>query len=176
MVWVLLLVVLAVWTVFCEEQLQRRLKCKYHHWSSPGYSVWILTSRGHERFVKSSSQLWHCEPHFFVSREGRQFQWCVSRIFTICGGKSRVKDHKVRTMSKRRLNFQACIGKPLFHRYGHLCEEGDHQRRQNLDFHSWTTNARKVWRPDLRLELKFLVHGGKMYKIVVWLSTSSRVS
>ena len=39
----------------------------------------------------SSSQLWHCELQFLVAREGRQPQWCVSRIFKICRGKSRAK-------------------------------------------------------------------------------------
>ena len=49
--------------------------------SFPGCSVWILISRGHERFVNE------------------------------------IQAHKIRTMSKRRLNLQACVGKPLPPRY-----------------------------------------------------------
>ena len=39
----------------------------------------------------SSSQLWHRELQFLVAREGRQPQWCVSRIFKTCRGKSRAR-------------------------------------------------------------------------------------
>ena len=56
--------------------------------SSPGYSVWILISRGHERFVneihRHNSDIVNYS--FSLAREGMQTQWCVSRIFKTCRG------------------------------------------------------------------------------------------
>ena len=47
--------------------------------SSPGYSVWILISRGHERFVDE------------IHRHNSDIVNYVFRIFQTCRGKSRAK-------------------------------------------------------------------------------------
>ena len=46
--------------------------------SSPGYSAWILISRGHERFVNEIHR--HNSDIVNYAREGVQPQCCVSRI------------------------------------------------------------------------------------------------
>ena len=114
--------------------------------SSPGY--WILISRGHERFVNEI----HRHYSDIVSYSSS------SRIFQTCRGKS-----------KRRLNFQACIGKPLPPRYGqrrqqqsyintskskvHLREERDHQGGHNLDYNSWMPEMQEgfIWDSHLQV-------------------------
>ena len=45
---------------------------------SPGYSAWILISRGHERFVNEIHR--HNSHIVNYAHEGMQPQWCVSRI------------------------------------------------------------------------------------------------
>ena len=86
---------------------------------SPGYSVWILISRGHERFVneihRHNSDIMNYSSSLRAKDENLND---VLRIFQTCRGKSRARLTRFEQCLKRRLNLQACIGKPLPPRYG----------------------------------------------------------
>ena len=66
------------------------LQCKYHHWvhQDNPYGFWqvVVTKDLWMKFVVKTRTSW---TQFLVARERRQPQWCVSRIFRTCRGKSR---------------------------------------------------------------------------------------
>ena len=61
--------------------------------SSPGYSVRVLTSRGHERFLneihRHNSAIVNYSSSLRTKEENPQL--CVFRIFQTCRGKSRAR-------------------------------------------------------------------------------------
>ena len=150
------------------------MKCKYHHWVHQRLRMDFDKSWSRQICEwNSSSQLWHCELQFLVAREGRQPQWCVSRIFKTCRGKSRAKLTRFEQCQNEGWTFKHASGNRCLHDTGtpsllekqqrrqrqqqrqqqsyvntskgkvHLREERDPQGRQNLDHNSWIPEMQK---------------------------------
>ena len=100
----------------------------------------------------SSSQLWHRELQFLVAREGRQPQWCVSRIFKTCRVKSQARLTRFEQCQNEGWTFKHASGNRCLHDTGIPSLLEKQQRRQRRQQQSYVTKSKsKIWDSHLQV-------------------------